>query len=494
MRPFEITSWQPIIPAWPAILREIESKTTIAVGVQPYPRIIPALFLRNYAIYCVHDLADFDSLRPYCNIVCLEDRHPTVAAKVHATNYLIRNYSFQAFLKSRRQPYRLLFYQTTKKIVEALKEFHIEWIGNDPESFSGVLLKGDFRQLIKSRGLPSLPDWRLSREEFLKLRFNDLWAHWSRAFVVQRADFDVAGELGTFFVRTEQDWQSMHDVLANDERYHFVTLSPYIVGNSFSMLGCITVMGVLTSTLQLQFIDVPEALAGQPPTGVFLGHDWGYDRWPRSVEQTAQRVVESVGAALQEKGYKGIFGVDFIADEQTSEIFPIECNPRFTGALPLFSLMTLWTGGPPIELFHFMSHLGLDNTFDFAAANAALKVRRPLAHLSLTPKGIYEMKLPLAAGIYSFGPDERSLRFERLGAFPWECKNENEFIIIDSVPRPGSQVIQNVPRLCKLIFPRQIAESSFRVDPKIGRLFTNLSVALRKDQRAPAPPSNQIGP
>lgn len=486
MRPFQVTDWQQVIPTLPAILQEIESKTTIAVGVQPYPRIIPALFLRNYAIYCVRDLADFDSLRSHSNIYCLEDRHPNVALKVHSTSYLIRNYAFQSFLKSRRQPFRLLFYQTTKKIVEALQELKIDWIGNHPESFSGVLMKGDFRELIKSRGLPSLPNVRLPRDEFLARGFSDLWGCWNRAFVVQRADFDVAGELGTFFVRTEQDWQSMNDVLVKDERYHFVTISPYIVGNSLSMLGCVTAMGVLTSTLQLQFIDVPEALAGQQATGVFLGHDWGYHNWPTSMEQTAQQVVESVGAALAEKGYKGIFGVDFIADEKTNEIFPIECNPRFTGALPLFSLMTLWTGGAPMEIFHFMAHLGLDQAFDFAAANAALKVRRPLAHLSLTPKGIYELKLPLAAGIYSFGEDEHSIRFERPGAFPWECNNENEFIIIDSVPRPSGRVMQNVPRLCKLIFPRQIAESSFRVDPKIGRLFTNLSAALRKNQQPPA--------
>ena len=56
---------------------------------------------------------------------------------------------------------------------------------------------------------------------------------------------------------------------------------------------------------------------------------------------------------------------------------------------------------------------------------------------------------------------------------------------IDSLPPPGGRVIQNVPRLCKLIFPRQIASSTFSIEPEIGELITQLSAALRRDQQIP---------
>ncbi|MEK7541288.1 MAG: hypothetical protein AAB533_00330, partial [Patescibacteria group bacterium] len=165
----------------------------------------------------------------------------------------------------------------------------------------------------------------------------------------------------------------------------------------------------------------------------------------------------------------------------------IECNPRFTGALPVYSLMGAHQRGPTIEFFHVFSHLNIGIDFDFAAVNAAFKQRLPLAHISLTPKGVFKMRLPLAAGIYSYNRSARLLRYERPGAFYHDFKNPEEFMIIDSLPRPGGRVIQNVPRLCKLIFPRGIARSSFAIESDVGDLITTLSAGLRKDQEVRAP-------
>jgi len=477
--------WRRYIPDLGEALRRMEEKTIIAVGVAPYPRIIPSLFLDRYMIYSVKDATDIDVLKQYAKIFCLEEKNPKLANKVQATGYLLNNYAFQGFLKSQRYPFRLMFYQTTPKIVETLERLNLPWIGNRPESFQNVVLKGDFRDLVKKLSLPSIPDWRLSREDFLQKSFQELWDHWGRTPVVQRADFDVAGEMGTFFLKTETDWQLCHEMLSKDERYTTVTISPFITGNSLSMLGCITNQGVLTSTLQLQLIDVPESLHGQPATGVFLGHDWGFHDWPESVERVAQDVVETIGRHLAAQGFKGIFGIDFIYDTATKEVFPIECNPRFTGALPVYSLMVAENDVPPMEFFHILTHLGINTPFDFESINRGLKRRRPVAHISLTPKGVYEMKFSLPAGIYSYDPLTMDITYERSGGFLRDFKKENEFMLIDSVPRAGGRIIQNVPRLCKLIFPRTIAKSSFEIDKEVGKLITALSVVLRKDQVAP---------
>ena len=95
------------------------------------------------------------------------------------------------------------------------------------------------------------------------------------------------------------------------------------------------------------------------------------------------------------------------------------------------------------------------------------------------------MKFSLPAGIYSYDPVSLDIKYERPGGFLWDFKKDNEFMFIDSVPRLGGRIIQNVPRLCKLIFPRTIARSSFEIEEKIGRLITALSTALRKDQVVP---------
>jgi len=481
-----LQTWKRSVPNLEQVLERMQEKTTIAVGVSPYPRIIPSLFLKNYIIYAVKDIVDLDVLRNYAKIFCLEEKFPKVAKKVHSTGYLLRNYAFQAFLKSRRAPFRLMFYQTTPPIIQTLEEQGIEWIGNRPESFDDVLLKANFRDLVKSLNLPHLPDWRLSREEFLAKTFQEIYQQWDRTVVVQRGDFDVSGEQGTFFIRNEEDWAAANKILSLDERYKEIQISPFIAGPSVSMLGCITHKGVLTSTLQLQLIDVPEALHGQLPTGVFLGHDWGFRSWSEKAEQHAQKIVEAVGEHLAKKGFKGIFGIDLMYDQKSGEIFPLECNPRFTGALPVYSLMIMATNEiPPLEFFHIMTHLNIKEDFDFNLVNKKLKERQAVSHISLTPKGAYEMKTSLAAGVYTYLPQEKVIRYERPGAFLWDTKNQSEFLIIDSIPRVGGQIIQNVPRLFKLIFPRSIATSSFSVDPEVGELITKLSTLLRKDQTPP---------
>jgi predicted ATP-grasp superfamily ATP-dependent carboligase len=484
-------AWKEYVPDLAEVLKKMDETSIIAVGVAPYPRIMPSLFLDNYSVYSVKDAADIDLLRRYATIFCLEERNPEVAKKVHATGYLLRNYMFRGFLNSRKGPFKLLFYQTTVKIVETLKEFNIGWIGNEPETFLSVVLKGDFRDLVKQRGLPSIPDWRVPRDTFLAAPFEELWGHWNRPFVVQRADFDVAGEMGTFFINNESDLDICRNILKDDVRYTMLTISPFLTGNSLSMLGCVTEKGILSSTLQLQMIDVPESLHGQLPTGVFLGHDWAFREWSEETELTAQKAVESIGAYLAEKGFKGIFGIDFLYDTTTKEIFPIECNPRFTGALPVYSLMVAANGVPTIEFFHLLTHLGIHSDFDFNKVNAGFKKRKPLAHIALTPKGILEMKHDLKSGIYSYHIQDGQVQvqYEREGAFYWDFKNKNEFILIDSLPRKGGRIIQNVPRLCKLIFPHGIAKSTKEVIPEVGMILTALSTEFRIGQTPSELPS-----
>jgi hypothetical protein len=203
-----------------------------------------------------------------------------------------------------------------------------------------------------------------------------------------------------------------------------------------SMLGCVMKQGVLTTCLQLQLIDVPEALCmSEPATGVFLGHDWGYQPWSEATEVKAQRIVEAIGADLERRGYKGIFGVDFVYDSRTDMLVPIECNPRFTGALPAYSLMLAEAGIPTPEFFHILAHLDIDSHFDFKRVNRAWKrewkqLNRTYADISVTPKGITAMPLSLTPGFYAYDRRVKEFHFKRPGTFLWDFESDDEFMIM----------------------------------------------------------------
>lgn len=477
-----LESWRKYVKNLDDVLEQLHLQRIIAVGVAPYQRIIPAFFMRpsHYQIYCVRDSVDIDVLKNYSNIYCLEQKNPKVAQKVQSTGYLLKNYMFQGFLKSQPGDSSLLFYQTTKPIVDYLNEQNIPWIGNDPKTFEPVLHKDTFRNLLKSLKLKHLEDWTLPAEEFRNKSFEELQKKWGRSVVVQPADYEVSG--GTMFVHSEEDLIKAKEITLS-ERFKKVTtvkLTPFVKGNALSMLGCVMEQGILTSTLQLQLIDVPESLHGEPPSGHFFGHDWGFKNWSDATEQEAQKMVEAIGNWLSRRGYRGIFGLDFIHDENTDEIFPLECNPRFTGTIPIYSQINLLSGAPPIDFFTLVSYLKIPIQFDFNAVREAWKQHFDVTHIAIVPTGIDQMKVPIASGIYTYHEKEKSLEYLRPGAFLHELKNDKEFIIIDTVPRVGQVPLQNVPRLFKFIFNTTIAESSTKIKPLYAEILTSMGNLLRR--------------
>jgi hypothetical protein len=475
-------SWKQYVHNLDEVLEQLNKQLVIAVGVAPYQRIVPSLFFdkESYQIFSVQKSADVEVLRNYANIYCFEEEYPEDAAKVQATIYLLKNYQFHKYLKSHKRPVSLLFYQTNPPIVDYLDKAKIPWIGNHPDIFDPILHKEGFRERLQELGITHLPNTTYSVPQFLNIKFDNLIKRWEGSVVCQPGDYEMSG--GTMFIHNQEDLTRAQESFFENERLNNVNtikVSPFIKGEALSMLGCVTKKGTLTGPLQLQLVDVPESLYGYPPGGTFFGHDWGFKAWDESVEKKAQDIVEKLGTWLATRGYKGIFGIDFMLEEGTNELYPLECNPRFTGTIPVFSFLNLLSGAPPIDFFTLVDFMNIKIDFDFDAVNTAWKKKIDAAHIAITPKGLETMNLNMPAGIYTYTASSRSLQYLRPGAFLHELKNEDEFILIDQVPMQNRPVMQNVPRLFKLVFPKSIALGTKQVKPEIGDILTGISAMLR---------------
>ena len=488
--PYDFRKWKNLIPDIETIIEKIENTPIVSVGITPYTRIVPSFFLRNYSIYTINRSSDVDIMETFSRMHILEDYYPKIAKKVHSTGYLIGNHIFQSFLKSRRPYPKLMFYTMTDKITQDLNRLNIPWIGNDPKTFEEVKFKGTFRELVKRLELPSLSSKTYNRETFLIQNFESLWKENDGAFVIQRADKETGGNEGTFFIHQEDDFKKCFSILEAEKDFEQAIITPFINGQSTSMLGCVLPNGILSGPLQLQLIDVPESLNGIPANGIFFGNDLAFRSWNDDTEIEAQKVVESIGNNLREKGYRGIFGIDFLYDQKRNKIFPNECNPRFTGSLLLYSLMLLEAGTPPLEFFHLIAHLNIPANFDFNLVNNALKKRIPCAHIAFSPKGITSMKLPLLAGVYSYDSQNKSLSYKGAGISLHDLKNENDFLLIDTVPKINEPIEQSVPRLFKFVFKRSIAKSSYAIDEEASFLVSHFAKALLKAVKENAPNLN----
>lgn len=468
------------MPDIESVVAQIEQHALIAVGITPYTRIIPGFFLKNFSVYAIKNSSDTDIIKQHMRVHILEDYQPALAKRVHGTGYLVSNHAFKAFLASRKTPPTIILNTISERTADELAQTGTKWIGNHPNTFADVAHKGVFRELIKKLGLPSLQSDVYTKEEFFASSWDTLQEKYTGPFVVQRADKEVGGNEGTFFVHNATDFTGCIEILKKDEQFGSILLSPFVNSHSTSMLGCTMEQGVLTGPLQLQLIDIPQALNGLPPNGIFFGNDIGFHPWDDTIEQQAQKIVEAVGTHLREQGYKGVFGIDFLYDKKRNTIYPNECNPRFTGSLMLYSLMLLQEKIPPMELFHLMAHLHIESNFNFDQINRALKTRTSVSHIAFSPRGITSMKLPLLAGVYEYNSTTPSLEYKRPGISLADIQNDTEFLLIDTVPTMGSRIEQAVPRLFKFIFPKSIAKSSYEIATDAGFLVERFARVLRE--------------
>ncbi len=336
--PYKFSDWKDLVPDIENVIREMSKVPILSVGITPYTRIIPSFFLPNYSIYSAKRSSDVDVIEQYTEMNVLEDIDQRTALSVHGTSFLLKTPAFKDFLTKIDPSTKLMFYTMTDDLVNTLRRANLPFIGNDPKICEEVKYKSTFRELLRNLGISSPRSITYARDIFLALKWEELHQEFRGSFVIQRGDKETGGNEGTFFIHTRQDLE--HAIFSFRQKPNFeqLVVTEFIDGYSVSMLGCAMDQGTISGPLQLQLVDVPESLQNIPGNGIFFGNDLNFQKWDEGIEQNAKVIVENIGTHLYQRGYKGIFGIDFLYDKEKREIFAIECNPRFTGSLLLHSL------------------------------------------------------------------------------------------------------------------------------------------------------------
>jgi ATP-grasp domain-containing protein len=480
----ELQAWNAHIHNLDQVLEGLYQRSIVFVGRTPYPKIVPALLLPkgNYVIYSLRDSKEIKYLREYCPVFSFEEKFPKELEQINSVTKLIRSRRFRVnFLESlkRKGRYALMFNLITEHLHEWSLNKQIHLLGNYSNRSVFIGDKVQFRAALKSLSLPCPLDLVIDKDQFCEKDFDELRAYFGGDFVCQRGEDNYAIEgIATVIIRSKKDFQRAVKQMANPQAdTKKVLLTKFIVGPSLSMLGCVVNSSqVLTSALQTQLIDVAELLEGATPSGLFMGHDWGLRNWDENIESEARRIVERIGKHLNgTQGYSGIFGIDFIYDEQMDRILPTECNPRFTGALPFAMLLSLEKGLPPFELFHITSLLGIPIEFDFDGLKHLYRQQVSGSHIHIPFKGGDTMSSNIDLGIYAMA--EGTIKFVRHGLFPWDIKDGSEFLLVDAVLRKGQPILPG-DRAFQLFFPCSTAQSSFALQPKYRKVVQYFSDRL----------------
>lgn len=438
----------------------------VGVGMTAFSRVLPAYLLSRYAILSLHETGDLSVLRKKVSVFCLEEKtgKPTPASDRNAAGLLAHALS-QAYLRRLPNPIYLFPYQDYSTLSALAQKNDWRILANSHPLRLRVQTRAFFEEMAAKLNLKRPSGDIVPLEVFLKTGYGQWQRLMGSNLVFQLPDICRGGGRGTFFVRCERDYQKLRDMLKG--RYHHgvflntVSVHRLVEGPSASVAACATRNGTLVSALQRQLIDLPYC-GDFVEDGVFCGHAWGGRVWNDAVCASAYDQASRIGDFLFKMGYKGIFGVDFVVQEEKSHVYPIEINPRLTGAFPMLSLLHLNAGIIPLEAFHILEFLDVSHEMALDVLNRAYKQSVEGSHLLLFfPRGRCSPdRSPLRAGLYEFQPQEGTAQFLMESIEFAHIQNAHQFIVADGPFIPKETSTESHSRLCRLLFNYPVANGN----------------------------------
>lgn len=431
----------------------------VGVGMTAFSRILPSCLLDAYQIVCLHQTADLPLLRTRAAVFCLEETGEGTAQGEAHSSALLRHERVGRILDSLPGPVRLLLYQNYRDLEALARNRGWVLLANPSALRLEVGHRAFFARLVHSLHLPPIPGG-LHPVEALKDRPYKVWAaDYGDPLVFQLPEILRGGGRGTFFVGSDPDYAAFLKRIEGNA-WRSTSLSSVLIrkkipGTPASMALCITRHGVLLSGPQRQLIDLPFC-RGFEESGVFCGHEWGVT-WGPKMDTEVRRQALVIGQALASLGYRGILGVDFVMDEEGQAVYPLEINPRLTGAFPMLSLLQLKAGLIPLEAFHLLEFLDLPYEMDLHETNDRYRMPFRGSHLLVLgtppPDGQRPSRRP---GLYQEDPSAQGFGFLGPAIDYGQLEGEDRFVLVDGPPLgrssrdPGGDPFM---KWCHLLFP-----------------------------------------
>lgn len=443
-------------------------KPVVGVAVSAWTRTGPAFLLPNYHIICLLETAELDAIRKKCKVRSFTKNlsiDPESLAKKNTAS-ILKNKKVQSFLRSLGPHISLLLYKSSKSVEKICRKLDIKILAPGSEIRDPFEDKKEFRILGKKAGLRLIPGETLMINDFNQLKYAEMRQKYGSRLVFQLPDYKVGGGIGTFFIEDDEDYQQAMGFIKRRRRAGkkliWINVSKRIEGTAGSICACVTRHGVLCSLVQTQLVDVPQARAFAGRSGVWLGHDWAWKTFSLRIQKRAEAVARTLGAYMHQLGYRGMFGVDLVIDEKKEEVWPVECNARFTGGFPAYSMMQVVHGEVPFDAFYLLEFLNLDYDLDLDAMQKQYRKPKIGSHIILHNQ---ERKWVRAGGRVQGGVYrmvDKELVWQRPGFCMQDIENEEEFVICDRCPNKG-MVLKPGERLARLLFRTKICQSDDRL-------------------------------
>lgn len=440
------------------------------VGGSPSTRseVWPFFESGNFEVVCANKFGELDSICQRVKVRYFTKRKAPVPLAIRKPAVLLKDKAVKDYIKkeAKKRKIGIYIYKSTKEIDDICRKEKWTLIGNKESVYRKVIKREYFYHLLEK--IKRKREVLISKIDDLEKNINEAFDKFGNKIVAQLIlDKEEGGGRSTifFFKKNKKNIYQIINKRLKDIKYEgaqpLVVISRFHKGPNMSISGCITAEnGVLTSNAQYQLIDIKEVSAAKNnATGVFCGHDWSLSsNISEKINKEAEAIAVEIGNLLKKEGVRGIFGVDFIWDEKIEEVVPLEINVRLLGTFPTSVYVQLEKKEVPLAAFHILEFLGIKYRIKNKAVYKKNKHRQG-AHISLfNPKNFAVIcEKEIKGGVYSL--KRGRLNFERLGVELRDIKQNNEFIITDSVPVSGI-AFGGGNKLLKIITKQAIAKNN----------------------------------
>lgn len=402
--------------------------------------------------------SDMDIFNIYPATSYIHDFKPSDYFNKEVVTYIDTNFA--------SKPIWILPSYQDQKLFELAKRKKWKVLANHPSLKQKLDDKYFFREIVSQLGFNCIPYKEVENKKIDNLDFESFTQLCFDRSVVQ---FKVDNKIKTKFVKTADEFNSLKKAIKTDQK---ILVSKFIDGPSLTMAGCVTKYGVLHSREQCQ-LNGEQAVLHPSQEGRYCGNDWQIpQKFPKQAKQMEKFVI-SFGTYIGKLGYKGIFGIDFMFDTKSGEVFPIECNPRYPGTFPTYSYFEELSQDIILELFHLLEHANQDYDEDLLTQFRNQK-RNPINGSQIMVHNKFDqiitIKNEVRPGIYEFQNDElkqqsNSLKFKDL--------KENQLMINDIIAMKNTTISPH-NKLCKIIFPHGVLDENFKLKKDIEEIVSAL--------------------
>lgn len=301
--------------------------------------------LPDYHLVCLddHPLVDILSSQGV-SVFCLERALEKKNALFRSSSTVLSHPLTLSFIKQKSQgrPPRILFFKPQKKLEVLAQKQGFKLLGNGIEINRRFEDKVLFFELCQREKIP-VPEGEVLA--LAQADFKTLADRYGPKLVVQFGR-GWAGN-STFFVRNQKELEKLKKEYGKLK----VRICRLVEGKTILNNGVVFGAQVLIGPPGLQ-------IKAQPPLAPHPGATAGR-QWPANLDeeqkQKIKTISQQVGNLMAQKGYQGFFGLDFLIEEKTQEIFLSENNARLTASVPFYTKLELKAGAFPLLGYHLLA-------------------------------------------------------------------------------------------------------------------------------------------